>query len=372
MSTTTGPLVITSNTSDTIELTEINSGSAVGYDAAEKVAKVLLDFFSSVQYNHPGYKSGALVVNPASTTGLTFIGSFTDTKRLNAVGSHPVGTSVSSVTYNFYQDRVDSLDFGLSAPDPVHLDNGNLEASDYHSPLDDAVIDAVLDIYVGNVASDVQNGNYVLQPTAPATGTWTSQFTLSNTKVDGSSDTTQLWRKTTAAGLPAGGNRRPLKIENDTPSSIDLKEFSDSEILSRYKTLMMNTMNSGKGQYELSASAPTSGGTWVAAGSAFNDTRYQVANQGYAGQRLHHFYSSASFNVTTFTPTNFSGTRTTFTPFTNTPVTTPGSFAGTVVSYSTRSESYAGSQWFSASYTGLTVQSSTEINETKTLWIRVG
>ena len=371
MSTTTGPLVITSDTSDTMELTEINSGGTVGYDAAEKVAKVLLDYFAQITYNSPVYTSGAIVVNPASTTGLTFIGSFTDTKRLNAVGSHPVGTSVSSVTYNFYQDRAANLDLGTTGPDPVYLNNGDIKESDYHSPVDDAVVDAVLDIYVGNVASDVQNGNYVLQPTAPATGTWTSQFTLSNTKVDGSSDTTTLWRKTTAAGLPSG-NRKPLKIENNTTDSIDLKEFSDNEILTRYKALMMNTMNSGKGQYELSASAPTSGGTWVAAGSAFNDTRYQVANQSYAGQRLHHFYSQAFFNVTTFTPTNFSGTRTTFAPFTGAPTTTTGSFAGTVASYSTRQQSYSSSAWFSASYTGLTVQSSTEINETKTLWIRVG
>ena len=104
----------------------------------------------------------------------------------------------------------------------------------------------------------------------------------------------------------------------------------------------------------------------------FNPETQFFANQGYAGQRLHHFYSQAFFNVTTFTPTNFSGTRTTYTPYTNVAVTTPGSFAGTVASYSTRSQSYSSSAWFSASYTGLTVQSSTEINETKTLWIRVG
>ncbi len=368
-----GPLVITNNTSDTIELTQINSGNAVGYDAAERVAKVLLDYFATITASSPVYTSGAIVVNPSSTTGLTAIGSFTDTKRLNAVGSHPVGTSVNSVTYNFYQDRAGNLDLGSGAPDPVYYNSaGNVKASDYYdATVDNAVVDAVLDIYVGNVASDVQNGNYVLQPSAPATGTWTSQFVLSNTKVDGSSDSTTLWRKTTAVGLPSG-NRRPLKIENNTSNSIDLKEFSDNDILSRYKALMMNTMNSGKGQYEVSTSAPTSGGTWVAAGSAFNDTRYQVANQGYAGSRFHPYYSIAFFNVTTTSYASFSGSRTTFTPFTGTPIYTPGSFANSFTGYSTRSQSYAGGANFSGSYTGLTVQSSTEINETKTLWIRVG
>ena len=403
MSTTTGPLVITSDTSNTMELTEINSGGTVGYDAAEKVAKVLLDYFAQITYNSPVYTSGAIVVNPASTTGLTFIGSFTDTKRGDAVGVHPVGTGVSSVTYNFYQDRAANLDFGSGAPDPVYLNNGDIMESDYHSPVDDAVVDAVLDIYVGNVASDVQNGNYVLQPSAPATGTWTSQFVLSNTKVDGSSNTTTLWRKTTAAGLPSG-NRKPLKIENNTTDSIDLKEFSDNDILDRYKALMMNTMNSGKGQYELAASAPTSGGTWVAAGSAFNDTRYALGSIGYSGSRTYQLYSQAFYNVTTFTPGSFSNTFSgsyagttvvpgSFSGFTPAPFTgapTPAnfsgtrivpanysgsrvhSFSGTRVSYSTRQQSFLGHVTYAGTYVGKTVLSSIETNETKTLWIRVG
>ena len=67
--------------------------------------------------------TGSVQVNPADTTGLTLIGTFTDTKRQDAVGSHPVGTSVTSTTYNFYQDRRTHTEPSLEIP----LEDVNVE-----------------------------------------------------------------------------------------------------------------------------------------------------------------------------------------------------------------------------------------------------
>ena len=66
----------------------------------EYIEHVLLTDFNSSDTG-----VGTISVNPSSTTGLTLIGSFVDTKRPNSVGSHPVGTSITTVhTFNFYQD----------------------------------------------------------------------------------------------------------------------------------------------------------------------------------------------------------------------------------------------------------------------------
>ena len=50
---------------------------------------------------------GTLSVNPASTTGLTSVGTFTDTYYdVGAPGTHPVGTTVTSTTAKLKRSAV--------------------------------------------------------------------------------------------------------------------------------------------------------------------------------------------------------------------------------------------------------------------------
>lgn len=42
--------------------------------------------------------TGTLSVNPGVATGLTLIGTFTDTERPYNIGDHPVGTDVTTIT----------------------------------------------------------------------------------------------------------------------------------------------------------------------------------------------------------------------------------------------------------------------------------
>ena len=55
-------------------------------------------------FNSSDTGTGTVSVNPSSTTGLTLIGTFTDTARpgSNTPGTHPVGTTINSIaTFNY-------------------------------------------------------------------------------------------------------------------------------------------------------------------------------------------------------------------------------------------------------------------------------
>ena len=108
--------------------------------------------------------TGSVQVNPADTTGLTLIGTFTDTTRQDAVGSHPVGTSVNSTTYNFYQDRRSYSEGSLEVPLEYNTSSGNIEQQST-AVINSTWIDRAQDTIVAMGSNAV--GCYVLQPTAP-------------------------------------------------------------------------------------------------------------------------------------------------------------------------------------------------------------
>ena len=214
--------------------------------------------------------TGTVTVNPASTTGLTLIGSFSNTRRTEPVGTHPASGTVTTVsTYNFYQDRrtaseslTDYRPVELSGTDIAEMNDTNANAG---------FIDSTQDNFA---ASGL--GSYALQTTAPSGGTWTARATITNTEVDGSSNSTYLWQKTVPASVPT--TVRPIRKRSDN----DLHEMTDTDI-KRWTARFRNRAVAGIGQYALSASAPTSGGTWARRGNAFYDTRKQITNVGYTG-----------------------------------------------------------------------------------------
>jgi len=310
----------------------------------EDVADVLLTSFNSSDTG-----TGTVSVNPGSTSGLTLIGTFTDTKGTNNPGTHPVGTSVQSTTFNFYQD-LRSVTESISVRPMMNTSDNHLQ----QMPDSNVNSDFILRTQQRLVNSGTFGiGSYKLQPSAPTDGTWVEKATITN-QLANTSNSTKLWRKSATGSTPT--TIRPLKFDGT-----NLQTMTGDEIR-QYVTRLRNRIRQGIGQYKLQANAPTSGGTWVVAGAQFDDTRYALANETYTSTVPKTF--SNTFNntfVNTFHANynrffngrfggSFSGSRTRF--FSN---TFTGFFTG----------------FFTNSFTGLTVQSSTTTISNVKLWARI-
>ena len=336
-----------------IVLKQTSSGGVIQeMDSSDKdyIEHVILTDFNSLDSG-----VGTLAVNPASTSGLTLIGSFVDTKRPDAVGTHPVGTSVTTVsTFNFYQDLQSASESITNAIRPVALDDSaNIQRMSDSEVNDDFIFSTQQNLYGSGV------GSYKLQPSAPTDGTWVSKGTITDTKISGGTNTSQLWRKSAPASTPT--TVRPLKF---VVSSGSLREMTDTEIKKFTPRLRNRIVANGIGTYKVQANAPTSGGTWVQMGDTFTDTRHQVANQSYTSNFSNTFTNTFTNTFAGF----FSSTYNRFQAFTGSFI---GSFSGSRTKFFTGSFTGTFTGFFTGSFTGLTVQSSTENVSSAKLWVRV-
>jgi hypothetical protein len=257
----------------------------------DSVAYMILQEYSSV----PG--TGRLQINGNSS--YAHIGTFTDTIRPNAIGSHPVGTAVNSTNYVFRQQ--------LTAVTP------NPSARPFDIKYNGSTFDGLQEMndsdIVANIIDRVQTmiglggiGTYKLQPSAPSGGTWVDLGTVSNTIQGGATTTTKMWFCTANASPPA--IVRPLEWQ--TGASEGIKEMSDSMIKELCNYYRKEIISSGIGNYYLGINAP-SVGTWAQMGTIFDDTRRTVANQQYstyyAGRQVGP-YTGLTVMSSTETPTN--------------------------------------------------------------------
>ena len=336
-----------------IVLKQTSSGGVIQeMDSSDKdyIEHVILTDFNSLDSG-----VGTLAVNPASTSGLTLIGSFVDTKRPDAVGTHPVGTSVTTVsTFNFYQDLQSASESITNAIRPVALDgSADIQRMSDSKVNNDFIFSTQQNLYGSGV------GSYKLQPSAPTDGTWVSKGTITDTKISGGTNTSQLWRKSAPASTPT--TVRPLKF---VVSSGSLREMTDTEIKKFTPRLRNRIVANGIGTYKVQANAPTSGGTWVQMGDTFTDTRHQVANQSYTSNFSNTFTNTFTNTFAGF----FSSTYNRFQAFTGSFI---GSFSGSRTKFFTGSFTGTFTGFFTGSFTGLTVQSSTENVSSAKLWVRV-
>ena len=337
-----------------IVLKQTSSGGVIQeMDSSDKdyIEHVLLTDFNSIDSD-----VGSVSINPASTSGLTLIGSFVDTRRTNAVGNHDSDASAITTvsTFNFYQDLGTATESITNATRPVALDgSADIQRMSDSEVNDDFIFSTQQNLYNSGV------GSYKLQPTAPTDGTWVSTGTITNTKVSGGSNSSQLWRKSAPASTPT--TVRPLKF---VVSSGSLRELTDTEIKKFTPRLRNRIVANGIGTYKLQANAPTSGGTWVQAGSGFVDTRHEVANENY----------TATFSGTftnTFTNTFagfFSSTYNRFAAFSGQFI---GSFSGSRTKFFTGTFTGTFTGFFANTFTAPTVQSSTENASEVKLWVRI-
>ena len=237
--------------------------------------------------------TGSVQVNPADTTNLTNLGTFTDTVRNEVVGTHPATGAITSNNFVFYQDRTT---FSESFDRPVEFTSGAM-AEQNDNNLNSTIINRALsNLAAGGI------GSYVMQPSAPASGTWTEVATISNTikKTSGANavdtNTTKIWKKTNDTAPTVN---RPIKKDGTN----NFQEMTDAEINSLAARLRNRIVATGIGTYQLATSAP-GGGTYVAAGSGFTDTRRVRAAVNYTNT----FTGTFSNTFTGFFSNTFSNT----------------------------------------------------------------
>ena len=275
--------------------------------------------------NSNGTGTGELNVTTDGSGSGTTIGSITDTKRDDAVGTHPTdGASSTVTTYTAKQVSATASESVTNRP-IGYLTSGTTGLNEFtDGQLDTDIIDKTVASMVSG--SDYTVGQYSLNSSTPSGGTWTSRYQLDDTQVDGTTATMYIWQKT-AATTAAVSNFKPVKVEG----SNGIKEMSVAEmeqLVPNFRNRIMD--GQGKGTYTLQSSAPGSG-TWVQMGDAggFTDTSKNVTSQNYTGS-----YSG------TYTG-NYTGAYA---------GTYSGSYAGAYTGAKSYSGAYAGS--YTGNYTG--------------------
>ena len=295
------------------------------------------------------------VTTDASGSGTT-IGTATDTKRDDAVGTHPTdGASSTVTTYTAKQVETTASESITNRP-LGYESSGTVGMHEFtDSELDSDILDKVVDDFVAQ--GDYTIGQYKLATSTPSGGTWTARYTLTDTEVDGDSVAHYIWQKT-APTTSANANYKPLKV---TGGGAGVQEMTVAEMEQIVPNMRNYMISSGKGKYVLQASAPGSG-TWVDQGS-FTDTRKEVASQNYTGAYAGSYtgsytggYSGAKNYAGTYTGTSayaggYSGAKNyagTYTGTSNYAGGYSGSYTG---SYAANYAGYAGTS-YSGSYTG--------------------
>ncbi len=266
--------------------------------------------------------SGTAEININGGSG-TSIGTATDTKRDDAVGTHPTDGATTNVNvYTFKQvnstasESITNRPLGYESSGTV----GIHEFTD--TELDTDILDKVLGDLVAQ--GNYVTGQYSLSTSAPSGGTWTSRYTLVDTQVDETEATKYIWQKTTAT-TAAVSDYKPLKLDGTS-----VKEMSVAEMEQIVPNMRNRITDSTVGTYALQAAAPGSG-TWVQQGESFTDTRQEVGSQSYGG--------SYSGNYTG----NYTGAKTYSGNYS-------GSYTGNYTGNYTGTSAYSGA--YSGSYTG--------------------
>lgn len=289
---------------------------------------LILDHFSGMTSDNTGH----LAMN--AEAGWTDIGTFADTRRDQAQGTHPANTTIHTDNYVFRQNLTDITPSPTARPFAVKYDSGSydglIEMTDAECRAD--IVDRInIKIAAGGV------GSYVLQVAAPETGTWTSIATINNKlAVDTVANSTQLWKRTTGSNTTA---TRPIKWNSN-----QLKEMSDAEINDLVEMYQESIVDTGIGKYVLQAAAPGSG-TWQTVGDAFSDTRKQRTDQDYSGP----YTGVYSGTYTGYYSTYYSGRQ--VGPYT-------GNYTGNYTGY------------YTGTYTGATIMAAVDTVSTLKLWLR--
>ena len=281
--------------------------------------------------NHDGTNTGEINIGGSGTT----IGTATDTKRDDAVGTHPTDGASSTVTTYTAKQVETTVSESITNRPIGYVSSGTVGVHEFDdTELDSDILDKVADDFVAQ--GNYTIGQYSLNASTPAGGTWTSRYTLTDTQVDGTTANMYIWQKTTAT-TAAATDYKPLKVKD---GGSGIQEMTVAEIEQQMPNFRNYIISSGKGKYVLQASAPGSG-TWVQQGDTggFTDTKKDVASQNYTGA-----YSGSYTGCYTGGYTgakNYAGNY-----------TGAKNYAGSYVGTSGYSGTYTGTSGYSGTYSG--------------------
>ena len=299
--------------------------------------------------NTDGTGTGEININGSGTT----IGTATDTKRDDAVGTHPTDGASSTVTTYTAKQVETVLSESITNRPLGYVSSGTVGMHEFDdTELDSDIVDKIVDDLVAQ--GDYTIGQYKLSTSTPSGGTWTARYTLADTEVDGDTTNHYIWQKT-AATTSANSNYKPLKV---TGGGAGVQEMTVAEMEQISNHMRNHIISSGKGKYVLQASAPGSG-TWVDQGT-FTDTRKEVASENYSGNYTGAYVGNYTGNYTG--AKNYAGTYTgsssyagNYTVAKNYAGTNSGSsnYAGTYTgTYTQNYAGYSGPTSYSGNYTG--------------------
>ena len=232
--------------------------------------------------NTDGTGTGELNVTTDGSGAGTTIGSITDTKRDDAIGTHPTDGATSNVNVYTAKQVTAAASESITNRMVGYETSGNVGINEFtDAELDTDIIDKVIADMVG--LGNYTVGQYHLSTSAPSGGTWTARYTLVDTQVDETEDTKYIWQKT-AATSSAVDNYKPCKVEG----SSGIKEMTVAEmeqIVPNFRNRFVENFAStqGVGTYKLQSGAPSETGTWTQMGDELKDTKQQVGSVNYTG-----------------------------------------------------------------------------------------
>lgn len=277
-----------------------------------------------------GTGTAELNVDTANALTGTSIGTWTNTIRNDAIGTHPTAGTTTDTTYYFKQVTAAASESITNRP--VGWDSAIKEYTD--AGLDTDILDKVIEDMVTSTGYTV--GQYSLAASAPAGGTWTSRATITDSNQGGSTNL-YLWQKT-APTTAANSDLASLKLDGT-----NVKMMSAAEIEQMVPNFRNRIIDSGIGTYKLQASAPA-GGTWVQMGDDLTDTRQEVASENYAGTYTGAFTGNYAGNYVG----SYVGAKTYSGSYTG---SFSGDYAGNYVGTSAYSGAYSGTYTTTNAYT---------------------
>lgn len=300
-------------------------------------------------------------------SGFTDIGSFTDRKRNDAVGTHP--TDGASTTVNTYTIAMGTTADSGSHERPVRVnaDGDLLEMTD--AEIDTEVCDPIIAAMVAGNTNTA--GLYYLSASAPSGGTWTSRGTISDTQVDGTTVTKTLWQKTAATTTHTLQTFESLVKKPDDQS---LQAMSTAEVEALYAPFVNRIQDATGlqiGSYDFETSTTGLSGTWQQQGETMTDQMKDTATYAYAGS---YTGSYTGYYDGTYSGTydgTYAGTyAASFSGYSGTAYT--GSYTGSYTGAYTGAYAGSYSGTYTGYYDGVTIISTSSSQETKKLFVKIG
>jgi len=253
----------------------------------------------------------------ASSGSPATVGTFTDTRFNEAIGSHGTLTTSSTAT-TLYQSEGTAAEDGGDFRYPVEFVSNS--GAELHE-MTDAEVSALVDRLNSVIFTNDYPGTYKLATSAPS-GDYTEKvaglFTDTKVNSSGNSETVNTYNLYRRTAMTAPTAIRPVALKRSsggTGTFQGIQEMSDAEIKytfgQRAKTRIMNG-SLGVGTYLIKSAtegAPSDTGTWVAKGTAV-DTKNTTTNTDYTQD----FVGDFTTNFTQDFVGNFTGNfETTFT-----------------------------------------------------------